>query len=103
MKPLWNRWHCRQNARLFILTLAAFFALPIVLIFVATLVHEAGLDDFVPPALAVMGGLLVAGAWKAMQRARARRRERLERSPLSCDELRVARSKLMKDRNAKSL
>ena len=85
------------------LTLATFFALPIVLIFIATLVHEAGLDDFVPPVLAVMGGWLIVWGWKAIRRTRACRRERLERSPLSCDELRVARSKLMKDRNAKSL
>lgn len=81
------------------LSLAGFFALLIV----GAIIHHNDLDRYVAPALPALGLLLVAWGWKAIRQARARRRERLQRSPLSCDELRVARSKLMKDRIAKSL
>lgn len=73
------------------------------LLLVGVLIHHNDLDQYVVPVLPVLGLALVAWGWKAIRRARAQRRERLQRSPLSCDELRVARSKLMKDRNAKSL
>ena len=64
---------------------------------------SAGLDQCIAPTLLVLALWLVAWGWKAIRQERARRRERLRRSPLSCDELRVARSKLMKDRNAKRI
>ena len=47
MRPLWNTWRCRRNANFFILSLAGFFAL---LIAVA-MIHQAGLDEYVAPAL----------------------------------------------------
>ncbi len=69
------------------------------------IIHDNGLDDYVAPALhtfgLLLGVLLAAWGWKAIRRARARRPEPYQRTPLSCDELRVARSKLMKHRNAK--
>ena len=73
------------------------------LLIVAAIIHNTGLDQHLAPALPILGLVLLAWGWKAMQGVRASRRERLQRSPLSCDELRVARSKLVKGRNAKSL
>ncbi len=81
------------------LSLAGFFALLIV----GTIIHHTGLDQYVAPALPALGLLLLAWTGQAIREARACRRKRSHRSRLSCDELRVARSKLMKDRNAKSL
>ena len=81
------------------LSLAGFFASLII----PAIMVSAGLDQCVAPTLLVLGMWLAAWGWMAIRQARARRRERLRRSPLSCNELRVARSKLMKDRNAKRI
>ena len=49
-----------------------------------------------------VGLLVVALVWRRVRQERARqRRERLQHGPLSRDELRVARSKLMKDQTQK--
>lgn len=80
------------------LSLAGFFALLIV----GSIIHQTGLDEYVAPALPALGLFLVAWGWKAIRQARECRREHLQRPPLSRDELRVARSKLMNDRKAKN-
>ena len=54
-----------------------------------------------PILLPVMGLYFLAWGWSAFRLARANRRNKLRYSPLSRDELRVARSKLLKDRNLK--
>ena len=103
MGPFWSSLfdhlkHCGRNATLFILTLAGL----LVLTALAAVICDTHLHKYLLPVLP--GVILLAAAWVgvAIRRARARRRERLHRSPLSRDELRVARSKLMKDRKAKS-
>jgi len=99
MTPLWNTWRCRRNANFFMLSLTVFFGLLIV----SAIIHHNDLDRYAAPALPVLGLFLVIWAGLAIRQARARHRERLQRPPLSRDELRVARSKLMNDRKAKSL
>lgn len=100
MSPFWiglfeHLKHCGRSATLFILTLAGLF----ILLFLAAILYEAQLHKYLLPVLPVIVLLAIARVAVVIRRARARRRERLPSSPLSRDELRVARSKLMKDRN----
>ena len=80
------------------LSLAGFFALMIA----GALIHQAGLDEYAAPALPVLGLGLAAWGWQAIRAARMCRRAQWRRSPLSRDELRVARSKLMNERKGKN-
>jgi hypothetical protein len=96
MSPLWNTWRCRRNANFFMLSLMGFFGSLIVI----AIIHHNGLDRYAAPALPAIGLLVVVWTGQAIRQARARRRERLQRPPLSRDELRVARSKLMHSRKA---
>ena len=54
-----------------------------------------------PILLPAMGLYVLARGWSAFRLARANRRNKLRYLPLSRDEMRVARSKLLKDRNPK--
>ena len=86
-----------RNPTVFIIAVAVFFGL----VGLIAIINQAGLTKYIVPALPWMGVLAAAWAGMAIRRARARQRERLEHPPLSCDELRVARSKLVKGRNRK--
>jgi hypothetical protein len=99
MSPLWNTWRCRRNANFFMFSLAGFFGVLIVI----AIIHHNDLDQYVAPVLAALGLLMTVWTGQAIRRLRAYQRQRLPRSPLSRDELRVARSKLMNDRKLKSL
>jgi len=84
MNPFWSmydRFKDRRYGGLFIFALSALVLLPIL--------------------LPVIGLYFLARGWSAFRLARANRRNKLRYSPLSRDELRVARSKLLKDRNLK--
>jgi hypothetical protein len=85
MNPFWNSvydsFKDRRYAALFLFALGAFVLSPIL--------------------LPVMGLYFLGRGWLAFRVARANRRNKLRYSPLSRDELRVARSKLLKDRNPK--
>ena len=84
MNPFWNMYDSfkdRRYAALFLITLCALVLSPIL--------------------LPVMGLYVLARGWSAFCMARANRRNKLRYLPLSRDELRVARSKLVKDRNPK--
>lgn len=103
MIPFWTSLSddlkvCGRNVKFFLCVFIAFFGVPVLI----AVVIETRVREYLLPALPWAG--VVALAWLAVgiHRARARRRERLQRRPLSCDELRVARSKLMKDRNLKA-
>ena len=80
----------------------ALMALSGLAILVAIL-RETGLHEEMIPARPGIGVLVVAWAGVAIRRARARWREQAPPRRLPRDELRVARSKLMKDRNLKKL
>ncbi len=100
MGPFWGSLfehlkHCGRSAMLFILALGGL----LVLTSLAAVICVTQLHKYLLPVLP--GVVLLAVAWVGVviHRARARRRDRLPRSPLSRDELRVARSKLMKHAN----
>lgn len=65
-------------------------------------VMDSELQGYVLPALPLVGLLSVVWAFLAFRSARQRQRERDKYPPLSRDELRVARSKLLKDRKEQS-
>ena len=97
MSPFWGSLFgqlrdCGRNATLFMFALAG--ALGVLALFAT--VCQSELRRFILPALPWLSLLPVAWVCLAIRRARLRRRERLLRSPLSEDELRVARSKLRK-------
>jgi hypothetical protein len=99
MSPFWSSLldhlrDCGRNAALFMFALAGCLAV----LALCAMVCESELRRFISPALPWLGLLSVAWVCLAIRRARARRRERLFRPPLSDDELRVARSKLQKPR-----
>ena len=99
MSPFWSSLFghlrdCGRNATLFVFALAGSLGVLVV----AIVVCKSELLQFVSPVLPGLGLLAVAWVCVAIHRARVRRRERLHRSPLSDDELRVARSKLRKSR-----
>lgn len=89
MKPLWTTWRCRNNANLFMLTLAVF-------IVVLLLVARTEFGEYLIPVLVVLGVYLLILTAQAVYRAWTLCRQQVPRSPLSRDELHKARSKLMK-------
>jgi hypothetical protein len=93
----------RRYAALFLAALGAFFGL---IILGAILYRRAGAldrsEDFTAVAVGI-GVFIAALVWKVIRRARAQRRNALTFSPLSRDEWRKARSKLVKDQNFKKL
>jgi hypothetical protein len=99
MSPFWSSFFghlrdCGRNGNLFVFGLAGFLG---ILAF-AIAVSKTELLKSVLPLLPGLGLLVMVWVCVAIRRARVRRRERLHRSPLSDDELRVARSKLRKSR-----
>ncbi len=103
MNPFWttlsdNLKVCGRNAKFFLCVVIAFFGVPVLI----AVISETGARDYIFPVLAWVGVFAAVWVAVAIRRARRRRRERLERRPLSCDELRVARSKLIRDRNLRT-
>ena len=100
MGPFWTSFFehlrdCGRDAALFMMALAGFIA---VLGIIAVLESTWLRDYFLQGALVMLLFALIRFAL-LVRRFRARRRERLRFPPLSRDEQRVARSKLVKDRN----
>jgi membrane protein implicated in regulation of membrane protease activity len=99
MSPFWGSFFdhfrvCGRNATLFLLALVGFF---IVLIAAAVASH-LNLFQYAGPIFAAAGLIIAIRAGVAMYQARRRPRERFKRHPLSSDEARVARSKLLRRR-----
>jgi hypothetical protein len=99
MSPFWTSFFTnlkadRRSTTLFMITLAGMF----ILIVLATALWANNLQDYVIRALPGVGVFAVVWIGVSIHRARANRRQRLDRRPLSFDELRKARSKLMKSR-----
>ena len=100
MGPFWTSLfehlkRCGRSGTLFLFALAGL----VVLAALVTVICTTELYKSLLPLLPVIGVIAIAWAGVAIRRARARRHERLHHSPLSRDELRVARSKLMKHAN----
>jgi len=89
MKPLWTTWRCRNNANLFLLVLAGFI--------IALLIGRTDLGQYLISVLVVLGVYLLILAASAIYHAWTFCRQQVPRSPLSRDELRKARSKLVKN------
>jgi len=101
MNPFWKTFFEElkergHNASLFVFTL-----LCVSVVLIITTSCRIRLDHVMAflPGLGVFAAAMVCVAWR---RKRKRQRERAPIGPLSCDELRVARSKLTRDRNRKS-
>jgi len=103
MNPFWKAFfedfrERGRDATPFLFTLAALVGLLIVGAIFEEIVRDPAVTDFMLQTLPWAGVVVVVWALilivVAIRRARNRERERLERQELSCDELRVARSKL---------
>jgi hypothetical protein len=98
---LYDTFKDRRNGGAFLLTILAFIGL---LILGAVLGRIGGSSDwfgYFPELLLGIGIFTLVFALASWCRRRAQRLEQLRHGPLSRDELRVARSKLMKDQNPK--
>ena len=103
MSPFWASLfqylrHCGRDATLFIVALIGIGGVCVV----AAIIQVNALQEYliyVWPPLAIAS---LIWACLAIRRARARRRERLHRQPLSPDELRAALSKLRGNKNLHS-
>jgi hypothetical protein len=98
---LYDRSKDRRYAVLFLVTLFIFFGL--VVPGVVFCLHAGVFDSHPGYLLPGIGGLFLALIWKAFRWLRAQRRVSSTFSPLSRDEWRKARSKLVKDRTYKKL
>jgi hypothetical protein len=81
-----------RNATLFIIAVAILF----VLLLIAAQIPREVYVNYVLPVLPFAATLVGIGVVRALLQARARHRERLQRGPLSRDELNKARTKLVK-------
>ena len=102
MNSLWSNLYDRNKDRrygtLFLACLWAFFGLLILWAILGAIINEFELQEYSLHAILGIGLLAVVWAFLVFRRARQRQRERHKYPALSRDELRVARSKLLKDR-----
>ena len=102
MNPFWNNWYDqfkdRRYGALFLSAILAFFGLLALGFFVNAVLRAFELEEYFPDVLAGIGLLGLAWGFFKFRQAQMRGRERSRHPPLSRDEVRVARSKLMKDR-----
>jgi hypothetical protein len=94
LKPFWTTWRCRSNANLFIVSLIGFF-ISLVLI---GIIIRTGFYQHLLPAFPIAAIYFGVWAWRMWRQMRQQQSQRAECGPLSRDELRKARSKLVKDR-----
>lgn len=87
--------HCGRNPTLFLMALPAVLAL----VSLGVVFYSTRLREYLLPVASGLVLLCLAGLLVARRRARARRRATPAFPPLSRDELRVARSKLMNERD----
>src|SRR5438552_9569084 len=104
MTPFWTSLfahlkECGREATVFILTLAVLFGF----LLIALILQANDLDRYVLPVLCGLGLVVLVSDLVSLRRAWKRRCERWRYSPLSSDELRVARSKLVREQDHKSL
>jgi hypothetical protein len=90
----YDRYKDRRYAALFLSSLVAFFGLLILGAIIAAVLHSLGLEEYFLEALPGIGILGLAWGFLKFRQAQVERNKRLSHSPLSRDELRVARSKL---------
>lgn len=98
---LYDHFKDRRYGALFLVSLVAFLGVLVLGAVIEEIFRAFDLQEYFLQALPGVGILAAAWVWRGVRQERARRREQLRHSPLSRDELRVARSKLLKDRNLK--
>jgi len=91
---LYDDFKDRRYAALFLATLATCLGLLILGVIVFAVAASYGVQKYFTIMLPGIGLLAVAWIWRVVRRVRANHRQQLRNSPLSRDELRVARSKL---------
>ena len=96
MNPFWSGFehlkNCGRDATPFLYSLAGVFGL---LVAFAIILQTEVLSHLLP-ALPWIGLVMAVWVYLAIRRAMSRRRQRLQRRPLSADELSKARCKLMR-------
>ena len=85
----------RRYGMLFFTTFLGFLVLVVFGTMIFAIAGANGWGDFILPALPGIGIFIVVLGWRLIRRTRKRRRERLQYPPMSRDELRKARSKLV--------
>jgi membrane protein implicated in regulation of membrane protease activity len=88
----------RRFAPVFFITLAILFAGPLAIGLLLGLPNADDLLKYWPFVVAVIVSTVLISVLRAVQRARARRKDRYKISPLSRDELNKARSKLVNNK-----
>src|SRR6266446_4820694 len=104
MSPFWTSLFvqlrdCGRNATLFLVTIVAMVGLLLLLL----VIWGNDLHKYIIPALPVIAGFAVIRIAAAIRRFRARHRGRWRYAPLSQNELRAARLRLVKARVVKNL
>src|ERR1700742_2714310 len=100
MSPFWGSFYehlksCGRDATYFVLALAGLF-----IVLVATVIaNSMNLFQYADQILAVFAVVVVVRLCLMANKIRKRGQERFRPRPLSRDEMRVARSKLLKDKN----
>jgi hypothetical protein len=108
MSPFWaglfdHLKDCGRNSTAFLGGLAGLFGVLVIGTIVSKFVHEEGSQPFIIVFGAGIALWMATWSIATLRRAFGRRRDRLRHPPLSCDELRVARSKLLKNRSRESI
>jgi hypothetical protein len=85
----------RRNAAVFFGTLAVFFGLLVAGVIIYQVADGYNLLQYWPFIVVALSFCLLSVIWQGIRQARARRLNRYKTSPLSRDELRKARSKLV--------
>ncbi len=107
MSSLWETLYDgvkdRRYGVMFFATTAVCAGMAVVAIILYQAIHALGLESHLPAAAAVLGLLLLTWVCRGVRLIRKRRREGLRFPPLSRDEWRKARSKLVNKQTRKSL
>ncbi|MGD0252046.1 MAG: hypothetical protein ABSC01_05060 [Verrucomicrobiota bacterium] len=100
---LYDNYKDRRYGILFLTALMAFLGVLAVGAVLGAVFSAFDLQDYWLQALPGAGFLAAAWIWRGMRRARAKRQNRSRYASLSRDELRVARSKLVKGQSLKKI
>jgi len=100
---LYDKFKDRRYGILFVFAILALVGLLIVMVIIDAALRAFGREEYFLDALPGIGLLGLAWGFLIFRRAQARSREKLRQPPLSRDEMRVARSKLLNNQSRRSL
>jgi ABC-type uncharacterized transport system permease subunit len=93
---LYDKFKDRRYGALFFASLMSVFGFLFLALIAGQIIGPANLQEYFLQALPWIGLLIVGLIWRGVRRARAQHRKRFQREELSRDEIRKARSKLVK-------